>query len=529
MTHRGLRALGCALALLVVLPTSLCSADRDDPTATKLAVQNALRRGREMMTAQQYEEAVVVLEAELEHANGSREYLAALRDAYRSYVQQLKLAKRDGDVDVYQRRLKILDPGCVLDPAVTASSAPKPAPINDAPKKSPEKPIVKDPSPPPGDAKKKEAQSFVAQAREAYDKRKFDEACKCFDQAQQLDPQALVGCQEQWAYSKLYRVVDQLQKGIDEPAQCTQLEKEVRLAMSLAPTQQLEDFGKKLLERIDDRRGKKGSGSGDVASRAQGSGDSNVTVQHRNDAVDGWQVAQTQNVRVYHHKQAEFAERAAKLAEKTRVDMQMKWIGKTESWSPPCEIYLHDSADSYSAITKVPRSLPGHSAIRLEKGKGVIERKVHLRCDDLNLLVGTLPHEVTHVVIAGQFGDSLPPRWADEGVAVLTEPRERIDLHLRNLPTHQAGHELFRIRDLMRADDYPDPQRMGAFYAQSVSLVDFLTRKKQPSVFMQFVRDGMSSGYDGALRKYYGYDSFEALESDWMAFAFNTGKTTVGK
>jgi hypothetical protein len=302
--------------------------------------------------------------------------------------------------------------------------------------------------------------------------------------------------------------------------------------MSLAPTPKLEDFGKELLTRIEDRQRKqKGSGSpvGENTPRAQGGGDTTVTVRQRKEAVDGWQVVETQNVRVYYHKEADMAEKAARLAEKTRVDMQMKWIGKTDSWSPPCEIYLHDTADTYSAYTKVSRSLPGHSAIRLEAGKGVVERKIHVRCDDLNLFIGTLPHEVTHVVIAGQFGDKLPPRWADEGVAVLTEPRERIELHLRNLPAHNTGHQLFRVRDLMRMDDYPDSQQIGAFYAESVSVVDFLTRKREPAVFMQFVREGMSKGYDTVLKKYYGYDSFDALENDWMAFALPKDKVTVGK
>src|SRR5438105_2127741 len=121
MTQRGLCALGCALGLLVLLPSRVHSEERDDPIRTKLAVQNALRRGRDMINAQQYEEAVHLLETELEHVNGSREYLTALRDAYRSYVQQLRLAKRDAEADIYQRRLKVLDPGIVLD-------APKPAP-----------------------------------------------------------------------------------------------------------------------------------------------------------------------------------------------------------------------------------------------------------------------------------------------------------------------------------------------------------------------------------------------------------------
>jgi hypothetical protein len=71
------------------------------------------------------------------------------------------------------------------------------------------------------------------------------------------------------------------------------------------------------------------------------------------------------------------------------------------------------------------------------------------------------------------------------------------------------------------ADQYPEGQRIGAFYAESVSIVDFLTRKREPTVFLQFVREGMNKGYEAALKKYYGYNSFDELESDWQAFAFS--------
>ena len=43
------------------------------------------------------------------------------------------------------------------------------------------------------------------------------------------------------------------------------------------------------------------------------------------------------------------------------------------------------------------------------------------------ILASGLPHEVTHVILADLFPQQQIPRWADEGMAVLTEPREKID------------------------------------------------------------------------------------------------------
>jgi hypothetical protein len=139
--------------------------------------------------------------------------------------------------------------------------------------------------------------------------------------------------------------------------------------------------------------------------------------------------------------------------------------------------------------------------------------------------VGVLPHEATHVVLAGRFGDHPVPRWADEGMAVLSEPRERIERHLRNLPQHRADHHLFGTGQLMKLDAYPDPRYIGPFYAQSVSLVDFLTERAGPRVFAKFLREGMAGSYEAALQRYYGIQSFAELEQQWVQHTF--GATTA--
>ncbi|MFO0843356.1 MAG: hypothetical protein U0797_13315 [Gemmataceae bacterium] len=150
-------------------------------------------------------------------------------------------------------------------------------------------------------------------------------------------------------------------------------------------------------------------------------------------------------------------------------------------------------------------------------------RRVDIRGDDPNFLVGVLPHETTHVVLAGRFGQHHVPRWADEGMAVLSEPRDRVELHLRNLPTHRRDGTLFGVAELMKMADYPEPRRVGAFYAQSVSLVDFLTKKKDAATFSRFLREALDGRYDAALERHYGYRSFADLELEWHGHAFGEG------
>src|SRR5262249_54971771 len=140
-------------------------------------------------------------------------------------------------------------------------------------------------------------------------------------------------------------------------------------------------------------------------------------------------------------------------------------------------------------------------------------------------LIAVLPHEATHVVLAGGFGGQPIPRWADEGIAVLTEPSDKIEGHLRNLPQYYANRQLFSVRELIeqtyqpQQENYPEPRRIGVFYAQSVSVVDFLTHEKGSQVLTQFVRDGLRYGYTSALQRHYGFRSFEELEQRWSAYA----------
>src|SRR5262249_23127034 len=155
-----------------------------------------------------------------------------------------------------------------------------------------------------------------------------------------------------------------------------------------------------------------------------------------------------------------------------------------------------------------PKS-PGHSRIEADSATGeVIRRQIELRCDNPDLLSAVLPHETTHVILAGQFGRYQVPRWVDEGMAVVTQPKSKGGLHPNNPPLHHDRQELFRVGELIEMKDYPHASRVGAFYAQSVSLVRYLTELQNPQVFAQFVRDGMAKGYEPALRSHYGIKSY---------------------
>jgi hypothetical protein len=233
----------------------------------------------------------------------------------------------------------------------------------------------------------------------------------------------------------------------------------------------------------------------------------------------GWDVAETDHFHIYHVQQPDVAREAAIAAERARTAAYHKWFtDDSPDWEQRGEVYIYATARDYSAASGAPPVSPGHSEIRVE-GTRVVMRRIHVHADDAGMLTAVLPHEVTHTVLAGQFGDKQVPRWADEGMAVLDEPQERIDRHLLALPRQRDAGRLFTARELIGLKDYPEPRRITAFYAQSVSLAEFLAKTKSPRVLARFIKDGERDGYEKSLKRHYGW-GFDQLEQRWQKHAF---------
>lgn len=235
--------------------------------------------------------------------------------------------------------------------------------------------------------------------------------------------------------------------------------------------------------------------------------------------IDGWSVVDGPNFRVFHKQKVEFAEKAIQAAERARISAERRWFGAVDDdWSPRCEIYLHETSEDFSQATGAPANVPGYTTTYAEDNR-VISRRIDLCCKDPNLLKAVLPHETTHAVLAGRFGRYQIPRWANEGMAVLEEPKEKIEKHLERLARYRKAGELFPAEELLRLSEYPEKRVLGVFYAESVSLVDFLTKERGPKVFYRFMRDGLTEGYTKAFRRNYGWDISE-LDDRWREFAF---------
>jgi len=522
----------------------LLAADTDAKFQKILAVQKALLEGQDHFKKGNYQAAVFILEAQIASIDGNKEYLQLLHNAYQGHIRDLQAKGLTEEISKYEKRLQILDSGITqgaksgtVAPVSTPAVVPAPATASViasalskfvVPTKVVEQPKIAQDAPKVRgkieDANEDNPFSFtntqryhdarlrLDQAEKEFAGKNFRLASKLYEESYRLEPKVMPQSVERWAYCRLYSVVEamnQKQNAKLDP----QWENEIRVSLSMAP--QLQSFGNTLLANIDQRKQEIGATNPLQPSAAV------VEVKHTGPYQGNWYLAETKNFRVWHHLNQADATQVAKSSEACRVEAAMKWFGAVgNDWTPICEIYLHPTAQEYSKSTGAPVASPGHTTLKTE-GVRVLSRRIDLHTDEANMMTGVLPHETTHVVLAGRMGDQPVPRWADEGMAVLSEPKNRIQKHLDNLPKHARENTLFHVSRLMQMADYPEPKLVGPFYAQSVSLVDYLTRLKGPQAFSEFMKDGLKNGYESALSRHYGIQSYNDLNQSWWNACFS--------
>ncbi len=528
----------------------LLAADTDAKFQKILAVQKALLEGQDHFKKGNYQAAVFILEAQIASIDGNKEYLQLLHNAYQGHIRDLQAKGLTEEISKYDKRLQILDSGItqgaksgtvapVSKPAVVpvAVTAPATAPTSviasalskfvlptkvvEQPKTAQDAPKVRgkiedanedNPFSFTNTQRYHDARLRLDQAEKEFAGKNFRLASKLYEESYRLEPKVMPQSVERWAYCRLYSVVEamnQKQNAKLDP----QWENEIRVSLSMAP--QLQSFGNTLLANIDQRKQEIGATNPLQPSAPV------VEVKHTGPYQGNWYLAETKNFRVWHHLNQADATQVAKSSEACRVEAAMKWFGAVgNDWTPICEIYLHPTAQEYSKSTGAPVASPGHTTLKTE-GVRVLSRRIDLHTDEANMMTGVLPHETTHVVLAGRMGDQPVPRWADEGMAVLSEPKNRIQKHLDNLPKHARENTLFHVSRLMQMADYPEPKLVGPFYAQSVSLVDYLTRLKGPQAFGEFMKDGLKNGYESALSRHYGIQSYNDLNQSWWNACFS--------
>jgi hypothetical protein len=234
-----------------------------------------------------------------------------------------------------------------------------------------------------------------------------------------------------------------------------------------------------------------------------------------------WHVLETTNFRVLSYGAQPVDARVGQACERLRDELCAKWhvVEGATDWTPKCDVVLHPNDASYlrevgaGAVTTVASSLVDH------KAGSICLRRVDVRSQHSQWQTAALPHELTHVILADCFIGRLVPRWIDEGAALLADPAEKQLRHKAEMAGALADRSAFRVVELLTLEDYPANHRWGAFYGQSLSLVEYLTQQRSTDDFIRFVQLSFDKGYDASLREVYGLADVAELERCWQSKA----------
>jgi hypothetical protein len=218
------------------------------------------------------------------------------------------------------------------------------------------------------------------------------------------------------------------------------------------------------------------------------------------------------------------ADQVAEHCETLCRQLHVTLLGEDESpaWLPKCEVVLHPSRASYlRAVDQGGAQTVGSSAIRIKSGK-TLERRIDLLAEDRSRSLSALRHEMVHVMFAELFPDEMPPRWAEEGLALLHDAKDKQGRHLDDLRRALETHTTLPVTRLFATTDYPSGWQRAVFYGQSMSMVEYLMGIRTPDHFVRFVQMSLDAGHAHALRTVYQIDDLDEFARRWRQHAMES-------
>jgi hypothetical protein len=211
----------------------------------------------------------------------------------------------------------------------------------------------------------------------------------------------------------------------------------------------------------------------------------------------------TAGIRATHRSRPEQAAAIAELATEMRRTISERWFGPVgPAWQPACEIVIHDTAAEFAKATGLSPQATGRAEVTIDNGR-VTGRRIDLRADDPAMATTTLAREVAHVVLADLFPVKPPPRWAEEGFAILAAGPDEVARYKAAMPRLRADGDWPTASELLVSTGFPEAKRITRFYVASVVLTDFLVKQHGEKAFAAFLTDAQRYGLETALRRQY--------------------------
>jgi hypothetical protein len=200
------------------------------------------------------------------------------------------------------------------------------------------------------------------------------------------------------------------------------------------------------------------------------------------------------------------------------VDLGFTRFDEFWTWDKRCKIFIYPTANDYHKATGQP-SWSGGSA-------DITKRTINTFLYEKGFNETVLPHEMTHLIFREFVGYKVRlPLWLDEGIASLQEKeqlKERLTI-IQGLVISNLFIPIEKLNEIT-ADNLVMP---NIFYAESVSIVDFLFKKYGQDKFIDFcrlLRD--KKDWRLALKIVYGFNGLSEMNDEWVKFLRATAGTS---
>jgi hypothetical protein len=191
-------------------------------------------------------------------------------------------------------------------------------------------------------------------------------------------------------------------------------------------------------------------------------------------------------------------------------------------WREKCPVYIYPDAKSYREASGQAEWSGGVSSVRSAGGR-LVSQKVLTYQTAPKLLNSVLPHELAHLVFMSAIGYTKEfPLALHEGVAVYNELAFRRSYYRGVLGAHLKTETTIPLEKLFELKKYP--AKPDLFYAQGLSVVQYLVAARGTPAFYKFSLDVGKQGLEPALKKNYGFRDLAEMERMWKTFARTKAK-----
>ncbi|MEI8383030.1 MAG: hypothetical protein WCJ09_23110 [Planctomycetota bacterium] len=231
----------------------------------------------------------------------------------------------------------------------------------------------------------------------------------------------------------------------------------------------------------------------------------------------GWRIVESRNFRCWCQLADDEARRLAESCEAWRSRLRATWnpAAETVNWTIKCDLYVHPTREAYNAALGRPGDTSvGSTIMNFDQGV-TVRRRIDVRADASDWSNAALPHEMTHVILGERFQGQPLPRWADEGIAMLSESADKHRERLENLQKLLTANTTCPIADVLSYTRLPAPHLRDAYYGQSLALTSLLIQKTSPAKFATFIEESRTSGIESALQSHYSIRDIAGLQRVW--------------